>query len=266
MPKTPELPAFQQFQYALARHIRDPKAHPRPPGVSAGRMKLCNELVFNNIESFLAPCFPVLRRVLGKRKWAGLVREFMAVHRCRTPLFRQVPDEFVQYLQQERGVRADDPPFLSQLAHYEWIELALAVSNAEAQPETCDVGGNLLDGRPALNPVRALLSYPYAVHRIGPRFKPTEAQQETTRLLVFRDLADEVRFIVLNPVAARLLELLQDGALSGQQALQQIAAEIAHPDPGMVVAAGLEILEDLKEQQAILGTLHFPRAVPASSP
>jgi hypothetical protein len=252
--RTPELPAFQQYQYAFTRHIRDPKNHPRPAGVPVGRMQVYAELVYNNMEGFLLACFPVLRRVLGKRRWAALVRDFFIAHRCRTPLFRQVPDEFIQYLQQERGARPQDPPYLVHLAHYEWIELALSVSAKSLAPEHIDPQGDMLQGRPALNPVLELLSYPYAVQRIGPKYKPTEAEQETTWLLVFRDLQDEVRFVVLNPVAARLLELLQDGAASGEQPLRQVAAEIAHPDPDAVVAAGLEILEDLQAQQAILGT------------
>lgn len=254
MSKTPELPAFQQYQYAFTRHIRDPKTHPGPAGVPAGRMQVYAELVYNNMEGFLLPCFPVLRRVLGKRRWSALVRDFFVAHRCRTPLFRQVPDEFIRYLQQERGTRPQDPPYLVHLAHYEWIELALSVSATSLAPERIDPEGDLLQGRPALNPVLELLCYPYAVQRIGPKYKPTEAAQETTWLLVFRDLRDEVRFVVLNPVAARLVELLQKDALGGRQALERIAAELRHPDAATVVAGGLEILENLRREQAILGT------------
>ena len=131
-------------------------------------MKIYNELLYNNLEGFLLACFPVLRRVLGKRKWSRLVRDFFSAHRCHTPLFRQIPDEFVHYLQNERGERADDPAFLQDLAHYEWVELVLSVSNKEIDFAAIDTRGDLMSGRPALNPVLSLHSYAYAVHRISP--------------------------------------------------------------------------------------------------
>ena len=78
----PELPAFQRYQLAFTAHIRDPKAQPRPKQVEARRMKVYTELLFNNVEGALLACFPVLRQVLGVRKWNRLAREFFAVHRC----------------------------------------------------------------------------------------------------------------------------------------------------------------------------------------
>ena len=250
MSKTPDQPAFQQYQYTFTRHIRDPKTHPLPAGVAERGMNVYARMTYDNLESFLLACFPVLRKVLGKRKWERLAREFLAQHPCRTPYFRQIPDEFINYLQ-ERERRPEDAPFLLHLAHYEWIDLVLSVSNKEAGDINPD--GNLLQGRPILNPVSALLCYPYAVQRIGPKYKPTEAEQEQTCILAFRDLADEVRFVVLNPVAARLVELLREGGISGAKALQQIAAELDHPDPQAVLSGGLEILENLRREQAILG-------------
>ena len=59
-------PPFQEYQYAFAAHIRDPRANPRPPGVPARRTRVYNELLFNNLEGFLLACFPVTRKVLGK--------------------------------------------------------------------------------------------------------------------------------------------------------------------------------------------------------
>ena len=113
-----ELPLFQQYQFTFTRHIRDPRQYKRPAGIEARRMKIYNELLFNNIEGFLLACFPVLRKVLGKAKWKKLARDFFSTHRCHTPFFRQIPDEFVHYLKVERGGHAGDPAFLQDLAHY----------------------------------------------------------------------------------------------------------------------------------------------------
>jgi len=253
------LSAFQRYQYDFAAHIRDPKAHPRPQGASARRMKVYNELLYNNLEGFLLACFPVLRKVLGKRRWDRLVRDFFADYRCHTPIFRQIPEEFVRYLKEVRGLRDGDPVFLPDLAHYEWIELALTVSPLEIDWSGIERGGDILAGRPVLNPVLALLHYPYPVHRIGPGFKSTREQTQETHILVFRTFEDQVRFIELNPVSARLVSLLQHQEISGKDALLRIADELDHPDFQTVVTAGYAILENLKSEQAILGVSAEPK-------
>lgn len=246
------LPAFQRYQYDFAAHIRNLKAHPRPQGAPVKRMKVYSELLYNNLEGFLLACFPVLRKVLGKRRWGWLVRDFFSDHRCHTPIFRQIPEEFVLYLKEKRGLRAGDPVFLADLAHYEWVELALSVSPLEIDWRSVERDGDMLAGQPVLNPVLALLRYPCPVHRIGPKFKPS-LRIEETHILVFRNLDDHVRFIELNPVSARLVSLLQDQAISGKDALLRIAGELNHPDAKMVITAGHAILENLKSEQAILG-------------
>ncbi|MDO9007680.1 MAG: putative DNA-binding domain-containing protein, partial [Thiobacillus sp.] len=209
MQKSPPLPEFQRYQIAFTAHIRDPRAQPRPAGVEARRMNIYTELLYNNLEGFLLACFPVLRKVLGTRKWAALVRDFFRTHRSHTPYFRQIPDEFIQFLQNEWTPLAGYPPFTLALAHYEWIELVLSVSNRGVD-SAVDAAGDLLDGVPLLNPVLANLRYDWPVHRIAPRRKTQPAE---THLLVFRDAADQVQFIEINAFTARLLTLLEPGKL-----------------------------------------------------
>lgn len=254
MPAKSDLPAFQQYQYAFAGHIRNPGLNKRPRGVEARRMKVYNELLFNNLEGFLLACFPVTRKVLGKRNWTKLVRDFFSTHRCHTPFFRQIPDEFVHYLKNERGNNFQDPAFLQDLAHYEWVELMLSVSNKEIDIAQIDPAGDLLGGRPSLNPLLTLQTYAYPVHRISPKFKPTIEQQEETCFAILRNKEDEVKFILLNPVSLRLLSLLQTTKLTGEAALMQIAEELNHPNPEVVLQGGRDILQSMFHSQVILGT------------
>lgn len=245
------LPEFQRYQFAFTAHIRDPKAHPRPAGVEARRMNIYTGLLYNNIEGFLLSCFPVLRKVLGARKWARLVRAFFSTHRSHTPYFRQIPDEFIQFLQNEWTSSEDMPPYLLVLAHYEWIELVLSVSTRSAD-HALDPVGNLLDGVPLLNPVLANLRYDWPVHRIAPRRKVLPAE---THLLVFRDAEDAVQFSEINAFTARLLTLLEGGTLTGRAALEQIAVESHHPDTALILQAGGSLLDDLRARGAILGAV-----------
>lgn len=213
-------------------------------------MAVYNEIVFNNFQGLVESCFPVSREVLGVRRWTRLLRDFFIQHQCVTPIFRQIPEEFLRWLEAEN--QTDTPPFLYHLAHYEWIELSLAVSDAVI-PEHIDPQGDLLARCPALAPALALLRYPYAVQLISKRYKPSQPDDEPTQILAFRRTDDSVKFIVLNLVSARLLALLAEGELTGLQALNQIAKELQHPKPEVVINSGLEILENLRSEQAIIG-------------
>lgn len=113
-----------------------------------------------------------------------------------------------------------------------------------------------MSGQPVLNPVISLQSYAYPVHRISPRFKPTAEQKEETHFAILRNSDDEVKFILINPVSMRLLSLLQATALSGKEVLLQIASEMKHPNPQVVLAGGIEIMQSLRDSQVILGTWH----------
>ena len=251
MPKRAvSLPEFQRFQYAFTAHIRDPKVHPRPPGIEARRMNIYNALLYNNTEGFLLACFPVLRSILGKQKWARLVRAFFSTHRSHTPYFRQIPDEFIQYLQTEWQRPEAYPDYVLELAHYEWIELVLSISNRVPDWEGIEVEGNFLDQRPVLNPVLTNLFYHWPVQRIRPR--ATIAPVDTY-LLVFRDAEDVIQFSEINAFTARLLNLLESGTLTGRAALQAIATESRHPAPETVIEGGLATMQNLFGRGAILG-------------
>ncbi len=251
-----KLPAFQRYQLQFTGHIRNPRDNPRPPKVPAKRMQVYTEIVFNNLESSVSACFPVAKKVLGKRAWQKLVRGFFIHHQCHSPLFRQIPEEFLRYLETAQvDPEQTLPSYLKSLAHYEWVELALAVADVSIDVTTVDVTGDLLEGAPILAPALALLSYDYPVQLISPRFKPNAPLAEPVHLLVFRDVVDDVQFIEINQVTARLLAILQAEAVTGRQALEKIADEMAHPDPQTIIQFGLSILDDLKAQGVILGVL-----------
>ncbi|MEW6514628.1 MAG: putative DNA-binding domain-containing protein [Pseudomonadota bacterium] len=238
------LQPFQQFQHDFGRHLRDPRRAPRPAGVPARRAAIYTELLFNNLTGFLDACYPVTRSVLGETRWRRLQRAFFREARCHTPYFREIPREFLDWLPATAG-----PAWLKELAHYEWVELALDVMDAEASPH--DPRGDLLDGIPVLAPALMNLAYPWPVQRIGPDYRPRKPRQ--THLLVYRDADDEVRFIELNPVSARLVDLLREGRLNGHDACAAIAAELGHADPQAVIGHGARLLAELHAAGALLG-------------
>jgi hypothetical protein len=252
---SPESPAFIQRQFAFANHIRQPDQQPKPVDVESWRMAIYNELFYNNVEGFLADNFPVLRQITPDERWHAMIRDFFARHPCSTPLFSRLPEEFLDYLHSERGVLAEDPPYLYELAHYEWVELALTLSDADQELSPIDRAGDVLSGQPLLSPLAWPLSYDYAVHRIRPDYLPDQPEPGGAHLLVYRDRQDRIGFLETNPVIQALLALLQnDPTITGKQAVGQIVAGLVHPDPASVMTAGCSLLNDLRQREIILGT------------
>lgn len=253
MPVMAESKKFRDIQYAFTRHIRDPEHQPAPEDVEERRMEIYRGLLYRNVESFIAQSFPVLRKITPHDRWHSMLRDYFKCHIAHTPLFPKMPREFLHYLEKERAAD-DDPAFLAELAHYEWVELALIYDNRELSLQNCDTDGDLLAGIPALNPITFLLSYKFPVHRISPDYQPGEPPDQPTYLVVYRDRNDNVGFMELNPVSARLLELVSENRnVPGRVLLESIADEIRHPNTAVVISGGLDIMKDLQRKDILLG-------------
>jgi len=250
--------ALRRLQHAFAAHIRDPEGNPAPEGLEDRRLAIYRDLFFNNLRDLLGRSFPVSRKILGEAAWQRMVRDWLIRHRAQTPLFLELPQEFLAYLAEERTPAPDEPPFLAELAHYEWVELALAIDERDIISLDVDGDGDLLGGVPVLSPLAWSLAYEWPVHRLSPDYQPATPPAEPTRLLVWRDRIDKVGFMEINLVTARLVELLaaSDDAAprTGRDCMLQIAAELGQAEPEPIVAAGLEVLQDLRARDIIVGT------------
>ena len=248
-------PEFTRRQYEFAAHIRDPEHKPAPGEIEDRRMAIYRELFYNNVEGFLSSTFPVLRKLHEDQPWHAMARDFFAHHQSQTPLFLEIPREFLGWLEHERSPQTDDLPFLYELAHYEWVELALSISEETLVQAGVDPEGDFLTGIPVLSPLAWHMSYRYPVHRIGPDFLPDEPGEAATNIVVYRNREDDVGFMEINRVTKRLLELVSENdSVNGEQLLNHIAAEMSHPQPDVVVTGGIEILKGLLQKDIILGT------------
>lgn len=253
----PERSVFMQQQFDFAAYIRDPGGHTRPHDIEERRMKIYCDLFYNNVEAFMANTYPVLRSILRDEHWHAIIRDYFANHKSHTPLFPEMPREFLKYLQNERSFNAEDPPFMLELAHYEWVELALSTLEEKTDPKQFDAQGNVLSGIPVVSPLVWLLSYQFPVHKISPEFQPQTPDELATNLIVYRDIDDEIHFIEANPVTARLLKLMIDNECdNGQAVLARIAADLQHPKPDLVVQHGQEIMLDFLNRGILLGVRH----------
>jgi len=247
--------ALARLQTRFAGHIRDPAAVAAPDGIEDRRMAIYRDLFFNNICNFLSGNFPVLRTLYTESAWTGLCRDFYRDYRCHTPLFPELPREFLKYLQDHRQANQGDPPFMLELAHYEWVELALSLDETETGDIGANPDGDLMQGIPVLSPLAWPLSYRYPVHRIRADYQPQSPADDATHLLVWRRDDYRIKFMQLNEISMLLVhKLKEDSGMSGLELLQTVAGVINHPKPAVVLDAGTKLLNDLREKQVILGT------------
>lgn len=246
-------PEFMQLQRAFAAHLRDPAACPAPGQHESRRLDIYRHAVYFNVERFLRDNYPRVQRIMEEQAWSALVRDYLNRHIARANAFVDVPCEFLHYLEHER-IAEDDPPFMVELAHFDWLETLVGADERQLDLTGIDPHGDLLAGVPCANPIMVLVTYRFPVHVIEPDYRPSAPPASATRIAAFRDPQNRYGFLDLNPAAARLLEWVIEGrGLSGDELIVAIGAELGLDDSAALHSAGGTILARMRERGAILG-------------
>lgn len=244
---------LREQQFAMSRYLRDPVNDPPPPGIEERRLKVYRDVFFNSLQGLLASGFPIIRRVLEDSVWLGLVRAFYAEYRATTPYFTKAAGEFVAFLQVRSG---DDPAWLAELAHYEWMETKLQLSDAPMPPGAS--AGDLLEQVLMLSPFSAVLGYRWPVTRIDTSCVPDTLPEQPTLLLLHRAADHRVHFNELSPPAYRLLESIAANRWTGREHIEALAEE-AEVDARALMSRALAMLEQFRDDGIVLGTVQPAR-------
>ncbi|WP_419710022.1 DNA-binding domain-containing protein [Pseudomonas sp. NFX224] len=238
--------SLHEQQNSMGLYLRDPDHCAPPPEMDPARAHVYRDLVFANLSSLISGTFPVLVKILGDQQWRALVRIFLRDYRAHTPKFGEIAEEFVEFLASEPAALAEGPwpPFMVELAHYEWVEMALQQSEAESLPfADADV---LLDRPLQVSPLAWPLAYAWPVQLVGPDYQPDTAPDQPTLLLVRRDLDFSVKFSGLSPLAFRLLQRIEEfPELDGRAQLRALAVEAGTTRSQDFFDSGLALLRQM---------------------
>ncbi|AQS36840.1 hypothetical protein Sps_01675 [Shewanella psychrophila] len=197
--------SFEAIQQSFIDYIKEP-SRPLPEGTEARRMKIYRDLFFNNINGFVTSAFPVLKSLYSEEDWLALVQEFFVTHDCQTPIFIEIAQEFVVFLQSEYLLKESDPVFIIELAHYEYMELVVAV--AKDNPLHQNIQEPIEQVSLCLSDTAKVLQYSFDVQRISEDYRPVAPAETPQLFCLYRDVQDEVIFLQLNPLTAQVLGYL----------------------------------------------------------
>ncbi|MFT5675122.1 MAG: hypothetical protein ACI808_001051 [Paraglaciecola sp.] len=241
---------FQKTQCEFIDHLKNPDVNTFDHGIEDRRLQIYRELFFNNVSGFLSSGFPVLESLYSEQNWLILARKFFAEHECRSPYFIDISKEFVEYLSSSYDLSEIDPPFMLELAHYEWIELAISVRKQTSTLNYWD--GHTKYSTVQFSELASLLSYQYPVHQISQEYQP-EDSSERVYLVVYRNEEDEVNFTLVNAVSAHMLNIIQEQEIVAVDILiDAMVGAMPQLDPAQVEAGTVQTLEEMLRQQILL--------------
>ncbi len=238
---------FRQFQFALARHLRDPLSVPLPSGAKAIETNACAQDMVNNLCDVLAPAFPLTHALLGDDLWGHAVRLFIKDAPSHTPWASTTQRAFVEHVCESPDMQ-QLPAWLQDLAHFEWLQSAVATSPVTWPKVNPD--GDVMHQPVALNPTHVEVAYEWPVNGISTDNKPDDMQ--STYVSMLRDQQDVVHVYDSSVFRTQLLDLLRDG-LTGEQAFVSLARWLSHPEPQVFVQEGALVMAQLQREGIVLG-------------
>lgn len=242
--------SFREIQHTFIQQIKQPEVNSADLGIEDRRLKIYRDLFFNNILGFLNSGFPVLASVYDDGKWRDLARQFFVNHDCRSPYFIDISKEFVEFLSNQYLMSADDPVFLKELAHYEWLELDVSVRKSHQIVQAWDASQPF--DKVQMSEVASLVSYQYPVHQINSEFQPT-TESDPIYIVVYRDNRDEVNFTQVNTVSAHLINTIsQHEYISVDELTELMAQALPQLSSVQLNDALQQVLQQLLSQQILL--------------
>ncbi|RYV03166.1 DUF2063 domain-containing protein [Shewanella sp. OPT22] len=243
--------SFVEIQNEFMDYIKNP-SNPLPDGIEQRRMSVYRELFFNNVKGFVSNAFPVLETLYSEKQWEALVQEFFVTHDCQTPIFVEIAQEFLIFLQSEYELKEYDPIFMLELAHYEWLELVVSVAQSQRDLKPLDAD-DIQSSTLCLSESAKVTQYSFDVQHISEDYQPIEPLETPRFYCVFRDVDEEVSFLQLTPLSAQILSFMEHEVETSFEAITSWLHQM-YPQMELeqITQGCLQLLQQMAEKQIVL--------------
>lgn len=242
---------FIATQKAFVAAIKQPENFVAKDSEEERRIAIYQSLFFNNVDGFVSSAFPVLKSLYSEKNWQMLIRSFFSSHHCRSPYFAEISKEFVEFLDSEYNLSEDEPAFIKELAHYEWLELDVSIRKTGQQATPFE--SESLPSTVCMSDLASVVSYTYPVHQIQADFQPEAPLSDRVYFVVYRDSNDDVQFVQINAMTAFLLSQIESYESRTIDELLEASIEVMPGmDPDLVAQGMSQTLMQLLQSGVLL--------------
>ena len=200
--------AFQRTQLAFTEYLRGITNGNTTEERKPRQQEIYRDLVYKNINQCVSDVFPITKSIISESDWEATIREFIRVHPSQTPYFLEICQEFLAYFVNTRKLQHTDHPFIIELMHFEWIQLAVDIVDINFPEIVFNTTPNKRSPWKA-SPLVAGLTYSYPVHLIDEEYLPEKPTAQPTHLLVYRNRNDQLKTSETDYLGLRIIQLLQ---------------------------------------------------------
>ncbi|VAW30284.1 hypothetical protein MNBD_BACTEROID07-1579 [hydrothermal vent metagenome] len=178
------------------------------PGTRQKGLDQYRRLIRNNIHNAMEQAFPIAYTVLKETQWNTLIDDFHANHPAATPQVWKLPEEFYTFAEANHYDEKFSLPFLNDLLHFEWIEIAVHTM-ADKTTDAFSKDGNPLTDKIVVHPEYRMIQLNYPVHLYAA--EEALSHKGDYFLLTFRTRDFDVRFVDLPMLHAYCFEQILSG-------------------------------------------------------
>lgn len=235
--------SFQKNQLAFTHYLRTSTAFPEKRNISIYR-----DLVYKRISGLIGDSFPITKNIIADDEWQAMIRDFIAKHRSQTPYFLEICQEFLVYLMNERQPLESDHNILLELAHFEWIQLALDVADTDMLEQHSSTPTENVEWQ--ASPLAAGLTYSYPVHLADECYIPNTAQP--VHIIAYRDRSDTVNTLITDAFNLRVFQLLQENRnINCFQLHEVISRELSNHHITITPSKLLSVISELAQREIV---------------
>ena len=230
-------PELRDQQIAFTQCLRHPSIAEMPVGVAPERMAIYRELIRNNLLGFVESTFPVSASLLPQALWNALCNDFMASARCQSPHFMDIPAHFLEHVAQLHWPQLAEYPWLGELLHFEWMELAVDVAETDEGLTSDPIHSNASGWHVTANVWPMAYQWPVANWSASTNLEDIEKGLQG--VLFWRDQDLRTRMLTTTPLTLAVVDRLKASPWQTTSQLVAWATDAGVTDPETSIVTAL---------------------------